>query len=129
MIAKKKKCEVLVLQGSNIPILNSKKKFGHASPTEFVELIKNAQHVITDSFHGLALSINFKKDFNVFLPKKRSERLVNLLKITNLQNRIIEEGAPFNYEHINYLDVDKMLVPFVESSRDFLFSALEALNE
>ena len=35
-------------------------------PLEFINLIKNAQKIYTDSYHGMLFSINFNKDFFIF---------------------------------------------------------------
>lgn len=61
------------------------------SVEDFLSLISNAEYVITNSFHGVAFSINFKKDFVVYLnpQNKANTRINNLLEITDLGSRII----------------------------------------
>lgn len=46
-----------------------------------------ADYIITDSFHGTAFSLIFKKQFVNILPNKYSERINNILRITELENR------------------------------------------
>lgn len=58
-------------------------------PCEFMGLLRNAKCIITNSFHGAALSINFNKCFYVVLPEIRQDRLLNLLSDYGLQDRII----------------------------------------
>lgn len=58
------------------------------SPGEFLGYIKNANLVIANSFHAIAFSLIFEKDFYA-LKSKRSERVSNILSSLCLSNRII----------------------------------------
>ena len=63
-----------------------------AGPKEFLELIKSAVAVCTDSFHGTAFSINFHTSFYVFernygSAQKQSSRIVSLLTQMNMLHR------------------------------------------
>lgn len=84
-----------------IPVTWKDKKSGHSvpfevGPREFLSLIKNAKYVCTDSFHGMAFSINYNKPFSVFKrfkdndPKNQNSRIFNLLKLMSLENRLID---------------------------------------
>ncbi len=64
-----------------------------AGPREFVGYFSKASYVITDSFHGTAFSIIFRKDFNTYIAVKRSsQRIKSLLEQCNLKCRIIEDS-------------------------------------
>ena len=63
-------------------------------PQEFLWLIKNAQYVCTDSFHGTIFSLNFNKQFYSFSKRKDGEgsdnnRIYGLLEKLNLKERLI----------------------------------------
>ena len=61
-----------------------------ATPKEWLGLIANADYIITNSFHGTVFSIIFERQFTV-LPindKGKNERLIQLLEITGLQQRL-----------------------------------------
>lgn len=94
-----------------------------AAPEEFLGTIKDAQVVITNSFHGTAFSIIFNKNFCVFDNKARGSRITNILGKAGLENRIvegqIEEISPIDYEKVN-----ANLNDYIESSKQFLLSAL-----
>lgn len=89
-----------------IPVTRREKQASNAvpfevGPREFVSLIRNAAYVCTDSFHGLAFSLNYRRPFFVFKrfadndPKNQNSRVVNLLRITGLQQRLVDpKGAP-----------------------------------
>lgn len=55
---------------------------------DFLSLIKYADLLITDSFHGTAFACNLNTKFISYIPKFGG-RIYNLLKIVNLENRAI----------------------------------------
>ena len=77
------------------------------SPNDFLALLKNATVVITNSFHGIALSLIFHRDFFVFMPQAHKDRIYNLLNLYGLQGRIVtNDYTGENISEINYLDMD-----------------------
>ncbi len=94
-----------------------------ASPEEFLGAIKDAETVVTNSFHGTAFSIIFNKDVYVFNNKARGSRITNILSKAGMESRIVEneiqELSPIDYQTVkqNY-DV------YINSSKQFLLSAL-----
>lgn len=81
----------------NIRELKNKdtEKIFEAGPLEFVNLIKNASVVITDSFHATAFSINYQKTFYTLLrqsennPDNMNSRFFSILKLVGLEDRLI----------------------------------------
>lgn len=66
------------------------------TPEEFVWLIDHAQFVITDSFHGTAFSVGMNTPFAAFPPVfGNSARIVDLLDLVNMSNRLIGENVDF----------------------------------
>lgn len=71
----------------------------------FLRLIYDAEFIITDSFHGMAFSINFNKQFAVVYPDQYSTRMDSLLSLLGLKNRryscnnneIIEKRIDYTY--------------------------------
>lgn len=68
-----------------------------AGPAEYLGLFLNASFVLTNSFHGTAFSVNFRKPFYTILPqhKPNNSRQEGLLSSMGLKKRIIHEGARF----------------------------------
>lgn len=104
-------------------------------PKEFVGLIKNAQIVITDSFHGTIFSINYKKDFYVFKrfndkeKGSQNSRIYNIIEKMNLGNRLISNNKSISKENIkilNYEEVEFRLNKEREKSIEFLNKAIES---
>ncbi len=82
-----------------IPVKVKENRNSHAvpfevGPREFVSLVKNAAYVCTDSFHGMAFSINYGVPFSVFKrfkdndPKNQNSRIFNLLQKFGLEERL-----------------------------------------
>lgn len=85
-----------------------------AGPSEFLWLFSNATAVLTNSFHGTAFSINMKKDFFVVTParKKNNSRQKSLLKLVDLEDRLIPEDSPMPGKQklgVNYDKVTTLL--------------------
>ena len=109
--------------------LNPKVKIEYSmSPEEFLCNVRDAELVLTASFHCLAFSILFNKPFVCFLTGKsgRDERLAGLLKELGLENRVFRPGmslenvlAPIDYGRVN-----EKLSGLVDHSAAYLRSAL-----
>lgn len=95
------------------------------SPFEFLSYLKQAKYVITATFHGTALSINFNKQFVACL--EESEKLKFLLQEFGLENRIVTEERTisdlFGYK-IDYDSVNQCMKEKKEKSIAYLVNAL-----
>lgn len=85
-------------------------------PRHWLTRIYNSSYVITDSFHGLALSIIFHKQFYVFCASEaKFTRLHSLLKLLSLEDRYIKSTFDFDnrkeelMKAIDYNRVQKIL--------------------
>src|SRR5690554_185419 len=68
-------------------------EYCYPSPNDWIKSFAEAQFVITDSYHGCIFSIIFKKPFFVIANKKRgNSRFLSLLRLLNLEDRLIYEG-------------------------------------
>ena len=78
-------------------------------PIEWLNLIKNASYVVTDSFHGTAFSVLFHKNFYVKITQLGT-RIENLLELLELKDRIIKDCMlPDITQKINYRQVEEIL--------------------
>jgi hypothetical protein len=55
----------------------------------FLELLTTASHVVTDSFHATAFSLNLGTPVTVSMPQKYSSRLESVLRLTATESRDI----------------------------------------
>lgn len=85
----------------NLPIVNiafswrgylqSKYAAYAISPEQYVYLFDNAEYIITDSFHATVFSIIFEKKFVSIYSDQFNNRIQNILEITNLEDRHLED--------------------------------------
>lgn len=125
-IAKDKRLEIIEINVSGKKVA----KCGHRlisniGPRELLGYMINAEYVITTSFHALALSIIFRKEFFV-VEKGANMRLKNLLNEFNLQGRIADTKSfsLSSYNKIDYNSVKEKLSARIESSKSFLKTQL-----
>ena len=99
--------------------------------TEWLSMIKNADFVVTDSFHGTVFSILFNVPFAVVANNGRGiSRFNTLLETFNLQNRMILSDDPSSLEklyqsNIDWDAVNATLIQQREKSKKFLSDALQ----
>ena len=72
-----------------------------AGPKEFLSLIKNAEYVVTTSFHGTAFSVIFQRKFFSMPAKHSPTRVYNILEKLKLQERIVNSA-----DDVKQLDID-----------------------
>ena len=102
------------------------------SVEDFVNLIRNADFVLTDSFHGLAFSVIHQKQFLVFYRKRigvkqsRNSRIDNILHVWGIEDRLVREPekAIVPVENIDYDKVSGKVDELRASSLNFLNKAL-----
>lgn len=101
-------------------------------PVEFVSLFKNAEYVLTDSYHGSIFSMIFEKQF-IYLkrfkdtdPICQNIRIVSLFEKVDLMSRIVDQRAfePSDVIPIDYNKVNEIVTAFREQSRQYLQNAL-----
>ena len=109
-------------------------KYGHASiddgPIEFLKRIRNAEVVITNSFHGTAFSLIFEKNFYTFgcinAGINVSLRMENILKKVCLYDRYNPKWRDdFHLEAIAYEDIRDVIENERNKAITFLKKAIE----
>ena len=90
-------------------------------PFEFILDIINADYVVASSFHAIAFSILFHKEFVVVLHDTTGERVKDLLEKVGLQERIVKGADDFkkreqSFRNIDYKKVDTILADWKKSS-------------
>ena len=102
-------------------------------PGEFINLIRHAEYICTDSFHGSIFSMINNKEFFIFRRHSNkskmstNSRLDSLLKMVGLKERILTGNENVNeqiQESIDYNSVNKKLENLRNESKKFLENAL-----
>ena len=88
---------------------NDVKNVMGVGPCEFLSLILNAEHIVTDSFHGTAFSIIFNKDFYAIPYKGTESRFIDMLSILKLEDRIIEDVRDIKKRVVDYNEVRELI--------------------
>lgn len=106
-------------------------------PQDFVNLLSNAEIVLTDSFHGTMFSIYYHKQFFTFNRyaegKKDStnSRIVSILGMLHLEDRGLQGNENVKKclsKEINWDEVQDSLEKFRDKSKSFLTEALKKEN-
>lgn len=95
-----------------------------AGPEEWLGYIKNAEYVVTNSFHGTVFSIIFEKEFFVECStklNKTTSRIEGLLSILRLKDRIIDSTDNIKIDcEIDYRPVKDKIEIIKNDSYEFL---------
>ena len=94
------------------------------SVEDFISYFKYASYVVTNSFHGLAFSLMFEKNFMVTWMDGKSTRTAALLHKLYLDDKIIRSVSEVNWNPIDYNRVNHDLESLCESSREFLVNSI-----
>lgn len=127
IIASKEKLKVVTFSWTYYKDKDADITIRFASPGDFLNLMMNAEYVITNSFHGTAFSINLKKRFWVFLPSCFTTRITSVLTRFGQMDRMIEGEAPndWNYKQpVNVSHIEEVLVEERAKSIDYLKEAI-----
>lgn len=96
-------------------------------PAEFLYRLRNAEYVLTNSFHCIVFSLLFKKKFLSFIRSSISIKATDLLKEFGLMNRVATKNSNID-EPIDFDKVDEKLKEIKESSLDYLKDSLKDIK-
>ncbi|WP_445004370.1 polysaccharide pyruvyl transferase family protein [Halomonas mongoliensis] len=90
------------------------------NPFEFLTLVKNAQCVVTDTFHGSIFAIKYRKSFISY--GRHKKKVKYLLESLGLESSLVDPGhlAEGGLIETNYSNLEASLNPLISSSRDYL---------
>ena len=125
--SKRAKIPVYRICPSTQSIIRGGKPIFMPTPQQFITYFKNAEYVITDSFHGTVFSIIFNKKFIDILPKDTGTRITNILGLVNLKERILGSYDDFSYigKDIDYKETNQILDKQRKISIEKLRKAIE----
>lgn len=100
-------------------------------PREFLSMIKNAEFVVTNSFHGTAFATTFERPYVSIVTGKPDLRMESLLKQLGLSDHLVD------VEHIDvkkmietdYLTVQKRKIELRATSLKYLKNALSGAGD
>lgn len=113
------------------------KNYYSAGPLEFLNLVKNAEYIVTNSFHGTIFSIIFKKKFIPVFDEingeikieKRKYSLLEAIDMTSMANTISSDISKIDFNSIYSKKTDELLKKFIENSKEYLIDIKEHLDD
>lgn len=123
-VAEKLNCKIITIYGNINYSRHDRQNIFDAGPIEFIKYIAEAEYVLTNSFHGMAFSLIFNKNFNIVLPPSRTSRITDFLDRINLGNRIITEEADACFDEIDYATVNSLLNQRINQSKAYIKEAI-----
>lgn len=103
--------------------------FYEAGVEEFLSLVKYAEYVVTNSFHGIIFAVQYKKPFVVFSREQCNIKINEILELFGLKDRMLVTGKEKFNHNIDYDTVHKRIEKAKEKSLLFLKNELELLEE
>ncbi len=129
MIHKKTGLPIIELRGILVNFHYGKRYRFTADAQEFLSLIRNASYVVASSFHGVALSLCFNKEFYYAGSSKSVNRISSLLSQVGLMNRIITSEREIDLtKTIEWQEVNRKLDGIVTISKQWLSKKLVMLS-
>jgi len=128
-IAKERECKIVKICRGLTSLLWGETLY---IPTveEWIGLFVNADYIVTNSFHGVAFSANFNRNFTAFVEGKLSEgrnsRIYNICNYLGLLHRVKQVGIQEDIDQspIDYNEVNIKLDSLRSESENFLKKAL-----
>nr|WP_319491754.1 polysaccharide pyruvyl transferase family protein [uncultured Desulfobacter sp.] len=130
-------CELVVMSQAWKPNgINNYQFIMDAGLEEFLGWIKNAEMVLTDSFHGTAFSLLLAKNFFSYISpgNQRGCRINNLLKKFALSEHLLssdldQKGAELVNSRVDHNVLVRKISAEVQQSRNFLLKAIEGAGD
>ena len=104
-------------------------RFVDCSPFEVLVYFRNAEEVVTDTFHGSIFSVITHRPFTTLIRKSVGNSYGNEEKLSDLLNRLgltermttkVEETERINQQPIDYEKVNELLKAHREIAKDYL---------
>jgi len=129
-LAKKNNYEIIFVSGTNRKMKCATNK-SNLSPEEFLSYLKNAEYIITSSFHCMAFSVIFNKEFYYDTPNagnNTSSRLDSLAELLGLTQRKLNTNQGIYENMIDYKKVNKIVNIEVKKANKYLNDLIGATN-
>lgn len=92
---------------------------------EWIHYYSHASYIITDSFHGAAMSLILNKPFIAYANYGRGyPRFLTLFRLFNLKNRLIENSEQITYsllnDEIDFIYVNSVIADKVKEAEEYI---------
>lgn len=109
---------------------NESETFYYSDPREFVQAVKHAKIVITNSFHGTIFSLLYHRPFFTYLVGSMSSRVMDLLTSVGLEERIVHGYRKLTDDmlDVDFNKADEVIKNRKDDSIKYLKKALDIMN-
>lgn len=126
--------EIANMRGARLYVLSVRpirmpgvdRNFLFANPSDFLALFRDADFVVSNSFHGTAFSIIFRKRFLTYAAKYNA-RIENILALTGLERRLVTDRFDESsiFEEMDYSAPADAIARGTASAQSYLRRLLE----
>lgn len=126
-IAKEKNLKLVVMTESLIK-WKADKVLRDVGPDEFLYLMKNADYIVTNSFHGVAFSLIFEKQFTYSdMNKWKNYRGRNLLKKLGIEQLSYGHNS-ISDRKLNYKEINERILDLKTESKKYISNSISIIN-
>lgn len=120
-LAQKRGCKVVYISRTWDGVIGKNTiNLSTVSPLDFLRLVRDAELIVTNSFHGTAFSIIFHKQFWVEYNDGTSSRMESILSLMDLKDRVLNNTLIEKEILIDYDRVDSKLYSLITCSESYL---------
>ncbi len=129
-LAKKKNLKVFHISYNWHDVVRKGRLQWCPSVERYLSLIRDAEYVVTDSFHATVFSIIFQKQFIDIFPEQAGTRLQSLLTLTETKTRgsVTTPSLALADEPIDFLKIQEILKQEREKTHTFLDMVLKEVE-
>lgn len=96
-----------------------------AGVEEFLSLVKHAEMVVTNSFHGMIFSVQFSTPFYVFGRELGNSKITEVLELFGLSDRLLQKNEKVDFSAPDYTEVHERISKEREKSIEILKKMIE----
>lgn len=125
-LAQEKGCKIvdISLRAENA---DKHRMFYEAGVEEFLSLVRHAEFVVTNSFHGMIVAVHYRKPFVIFSREQCDTKIDEVLELLGISERKLVTGKEDISETIEYETVHTRICRERHASLDFLRDSLKGI--
>lgn len=122
-LAQEKGCKIvdISLRAENA---GKHRMFYEAGVEEFLSLVRHAEFVVTNSFHGMIVAVHYRKPFVIFSREQCDTKIDEVLELFGIPERKMVTGMEMIPGEIDYESVHARIGRAAKDSLEFLNTAL-----
>lgn len=101
--------------------------FYEAGVEEFLSLVKHAEYVVTNSFHGMIFTVQYRRPLCVFSREQCDSKITELIELFGLKDHMLVTGKEKFSHEINYDLVHARISEARDESISFLKNEIKIL--